>query len=636
MWGMRAFCCLISLVWLSNLVLAQSLSLETGQLWNRAVSHNLMADSTRVLLEMVIDQSRRESNDSILAEAHHLLGKHYFLIMQEHKAQSNFRASKQLFEKQQRWEKTGYALIQLGNCYLQSNLLDSAMMAYQEANQIYQDHDMPDNIWTTYIGLANVHHKANQLQNAFSFARKAVEESRRVPDRASKVIALNLILRLARENDSTALLVRYSDELFRHFSPMELDQEKMAHINYFVHIQDPSHRIHALKTAIDGLEGYQPSLELISSYNQLAQAYHESGNIPAAIQAWEYALSIERDSLKLIQFTPYMLRSLSDQYQLEGDHEKALAYFQRYSQIKDSLTQVYNQSRIDELQLQYETREKDAALANQQLVLSRRTAQRNWIIVITAVVLMVGIYALYVQRRHLQDQKTISSQREKIHQVEIEELNRQHEIQHLQTLVTAQEEERKRIALDLHDSLGGLLATLKIQARKLKDQGVVDPFIHVANEHVQLIDSLSAETRRIAHNMMPPALIRMGLSAAIEDLVQAIHQDKTLEVTFQNIDYNRSLKQDQEITLYRIVQELCSNVIRHAEAHHLLIQLSRHNGSATLVVEDDGKGFDAQSNSVGGLGFESIRSRVAYLDGDMEILTHPGEGTSITINVPVS
>jgi signal transduction histidine kinase len=133
--------------------------------------------------------------------------------------------------------------------------------------------------------------------------------------------------------------------------------------------------------------------------------------------------------------------------------------------------------------------------------------------------------------------------------------------------------------------------------------------------------------------MMPPALIHMGLSAAIEDLVDALQLDQHLMISFQNIDYDQALDRDKEITLYRIVQELCTNVVRHAEARHLLIQLSRFNGTASLVVEDDGKGFDVALQPHG-MGMDSVRTRVEYLQGLMEIWTKPGEGTSITINVP--
>ncbi len=201
-------------------------------------------------------------------------------------------------------------------------------------------------------------------------------------------------------------------------------------------------------------------------------------------------------------------------------------------------------------------------------------------------------------------------------------------------LISAQEQERKRIAQDLHDSLGGMLATLKLQASQVLDS-TRRPSEEDVKQYTLFLDSIGSEIRRISHNMMPFALIRMGLDTALEDLANSIQAQKKLQVSFQSIDYEDSLSKEKEITLYRIAQELCANTLKHAEASHLLIQLSRHNGSATLVVEDDGRGFESLTDETNGIGLESIRSRVLYLGGELEVMTGKGEGTSVTIHVPV-
>jgi signal transduction histidine kinase len=215
----------------------------------------------------------------------------------------------------------------------------------------------------------------------------------------------------------------------------------------------------------------------------------------------------------------------------------------------------------------------------------------------------------------------------------IEELQQTHDLKAMQTLVTAQEEERKRIAQDLHDGIGGMLASLRHQGDRVYHSSQSNDPKEISEYHRQM-DEISAELRRAALNMMPHALIRMGLSAALEDLAGVIQKREGIQVSYQSIDYENPLTQDKEITLYRVAQELCTNVVKHANAQHLLIQLSNHQDTATLVVEDDGIGFDMQSKSSFGIGMESIQSRVAYLNGDMEIYSKPGEGTSVTIQIP--
>jgi signal transduction histidine kinase len=333
--------------------------------------------------------------------------------------------------------------------------------------------------------------------------------------------------------------------------------------------------------------------------------------------------------LKIVHFTPVLLRALSTQYEQLGQYPKALEFYKKYESVKDSLVQENTKARTEELQLQFESRAKDQQITGQQQLVERLTTQRNLIIGLSVVLLLAGGYVMYIQRRYLKDQAIIALQKEALHQNEINQLKKQHEVANLQTLITTQEEERKRIAQDLHDSLGALLATLR---NKTYPSNNID--ISSTQDQLRLIDTVNAEVRRIAYNMMPPALIHMGLSAAIEDLVDALQQDQQLKISFQNIDYDQALDRDKEITLYRIVQELCTNVVRHAEARHLLIQLSRFNGTASLVVEDDGKGFD-RALQLHGMGMDSVQTRVEYLQGLMEIWTKPGEGTSITINVPV-
>jgi signal transduction histidine kinase len=614
----------------------QSQQTMLEDLWNRAKGYDLISDSARYYLQKVIALASPTQVKTIEAEALHLLGKHYHLHGHNELAIANHQRALPLFVSLQNWERAGYCHIQLGLNYDMLNLLDSAALMYQEAISIYQQHQLQKDLWTPYLGLCDLYSKIGNPEAAFRYARLAGDALKYAGDKPSKVITYNRILRLARDQDSLGVYAEFSDKLYRLYSPLELDEKTLQHFNFYVHIRDSEERIAALHSAIQRWEQLPPVLERVSCYNQLAQAELESGNSKAAIQHWEYAIHLEEDSLQTIHFTPYILQSLSQQYESAGRPDLALKAFKQYAAIKDSLTQIYTRNKVEELQLQFETQEKDNALAQQQLVLVRRTLQRNIIIGLTLLLISGGVYIFYVQRRHIRDQKIIADQQQVLHQREIAELKKEHEIENLQTLITAQEEERRRIAMELHDSLGGLLATLKLQTRKFNEVYASDAMQLATTQHAQLIDSLSAEARRIAHSMMPPALIKMGLSAAIEDLVQMIHQDRRLEVSFQNIDFEGTMAQDREITLYRIIQELCANVIRHAEAKHLLIQLSRHNGSATLVVEDDGKGFDLNTERKEGLGLESIRSRVHYLDGEMEMWSSPGEGTSVTIHFPMT
>jgi signal transduction histidine kinase len=160
--------------------------------------------------------------------------------------------------------------------------------------------------------------------------------------------------------------------------------------------------------------------------------------------------------------------------------------------------------------------------------------------------------------------------------------------------------------------------------------------VHEYRRSRGLLEETGNEIRRIAHNMMPHALMKMGLIPALEDLAGNIQSANGLRVSLKCIDITTQLSDEKEVVVYRIAQELCNNVIRHAEANKLLIQLSQHNGTLSLVVEDNGKGFADTPGLTYGLGIESVSSRVAFLNGSMDIDSSSEKGTSVTIEFPVN
>ena len=152
------------------------------------------------------------------------------------------------------------------------------------------------------------------------------------------------------------------------------------------------------------------------------------------------------------------------------------------------------------------------------------------------------------------------------------------------------------------------------------------------NNIIGQLDNSINELRRVSHNMMPEALIKYGLKEAIENYCESIDRSGELNVRLQTYGLERRMEQDTEIILYRIVQELLNNIIKHAEAKDVLIQLVRETGKFSLTVEDNGKGFDInRAREKGGAGLRNIQARAEYVNGIVDIRTSPGEGTSVTI-----
>ena len=201
-----------------------------------------------------------------------------------------------------------------------------------------------------------------------------------------------------------------------------------------------------------------------------------------------------------------------------------------------------------------------------------------------------------------------------------------------------EEKERTRLAKDLHDGLGGMLSGIKHSLNAMKGNLVMTPENHQAFERsMDMLDSSIREMRRVAHNMMPEALVKFGLDTALKDFCNDINQSGTLHINYQSIGLeNIEVEQTTSITIYRILQELVNNTMKHAAAKSAIVQVSKTDNAISITVEDDGKGFNTLVlEGTKGIGWSNIQSRVEYLKGKLDVQSATGKGTSVHIELNV-
>ncbi|MBT1705713.1 AAA family ATPase [Chryseosolibacter indicus] len=207
---------------------------------------------------------------------------------------------------------------------------------------------------------------------------------------------------------------------------------------------------------------------------------------------------------------------------------------------------------------------------------------------------------------------------------------------HLKAVVQAQDNERKRIASDLHDSLGSLLSSVRLRFNGLQhDFEVRIPEKATRyNDTLTLLDEAIAELRQVSHRMVPVSLSRFGLKSALETFVEQIQTSEQLEIDLQVLGYERKLCEDLEVAVYRICQELVQNVIKHAQATMLRIQVIQHDDCLNLIVEDNGIGIKKDSIFYG-LGLSTIQSKVNLFHGTFGMESQPGKGMQVLIDFPL-
>ena len=291
------------------------------------------------------------------------------------------------------------------------------------------------------------------------------------------------------------------------------------------------------------------------------------------------------------------------------------------------------QRNIAELEVKFDTEQKERKIAQQDLQIEKEARQKTQILIGLIAVGVLLIVSFVFFRNRLKYQRTIAIQKEAIQQQQIVELQQQNKLLALNSMIEGQEAERLRIAKDLHDSLGGLLSTVKAHFSAIQQEIEQLEKLNITEKTNSLIDEACIEVRRISHNMMPHALSISGLRGAVEDLADNL-KEEGFEATLEMKDLPE-LENTREVMIYRLLQEIISNIRKHAEAKTILIQVLPYENGINILVEDNGKGFDYDSAiQKGGLGLKSINSRVQFLDGEIDWNTKPGSGTSITIKIP--
>ena len=151
------------------------------------------------------------------------------------------------------------------------------------------------------------------------------------------------------------------------------------------------------------------------------------------------------------------------------------------------------------------------------------------------------------------------------------------------------------------------------------------------------LDSAISEMRRVAHNMMPEALLKFGLMETVQNFCESLNENKSLLVHFEHLSFDERLNNELEITTYRMIQELINNSLKHSGCKNIIVQLSKNQNILQLVVEDDGNGFEvAKLKDGSGMGYQNLNNRVAYLNGSINVKSEPGKGTSVLIEFPIT
>ncbi|MFB9841331.1 sensor histidine kinase [Mucilaginibacter ginsenosidivorans] len=217
-------------------------------------------------------------------------------------------------------------------------------------------------------------------------------------------------------------------------------------------------------------------------------------------------------------------------------------------------------------------------------------------------------------------------------QVALRRLEDERQQELLKAVIEAQETERKRLAEDLHDSVGQVLSAIKLKLHKL-DKLNEGQNAMLADTR-KLTDECIQEIRNIIHNVLPPVLTDFGLIDALQALCVKMNDNTPIQVAFTRKLGDERFGSEIELTLYRIAQELFGNAVKHSEASTIHVDLAKNGNTLVMSFRDNGKGFNIETVKHG-FGIKNLRSRVQLINGKIDIYSKPLSGTITTINIPL-
>ncbi len=324
--------------------------------------------------------------------------------------------------------------------------------------------------------------------------------------------------------------------------------------------------------------------------------------------------------------------SLSECSARGGNKEKAYDYLLKYKVLSEKLQTDEIERNILEMETKYQSERKDLEIAKNKAELRSKEEEarrKNSIIVAIAIIAVLVISLIFIFYRNQQTKQRARQAAELAAQKEMR----------TRSIVETEEKERIRIAKDLHDGVGQLLSAAKLNLSSLESKlSMKGTEQETAFKNaVDLLDESVKEVRAVSHNMMPNTLIKLGLASAVREFITKIQNTPDLKVNLEIVGMNERLEQEKESILYRVIQELISNIIKHAKATELTMQLIRHEKELSVVIEDNGRGFDVNKiNDFEGIGLKNIISRVEFINGSVHFDSAPGKGTTVLIDVPIT
>ncbi|HET9826788.1 MAG TPA: histidine kinase, partial [Chitinophagaceae bacterium] len=541
-----------------------------------------MAEKNMALLE------QKSADPSLIAQYTNFSGLCLMKLNQIKQALERFYSALKLAEKVNDYTAEARATVNIGWAMMELNQFEQAVVAFKNALKLIAEKNITSAyLGTVYSNLAASYGGLGQVDSALKYSRIAILEAHKSANwtvEANSYFILG-ITQIKQEKYNEAL------ESFMAAKPL---REKVG---------DPFY--------------------IVSDMAEMGNLYVKLNKPNEGISVCKAALKIATEN-KIDEKLPMIYSALAANYESAGDYKDAADIYKKISELKDSVYADASPKALAEMQTKYETEKKERQIQQQKFRIARQEFLTWGAVGLLVLAGLIG-YSQYKRYKFKQEARMKTA------------LMKQQQLA-AKAVLEAEENERQRIAKDLHDGIGQMMSAAKINLSAF-ESGIQfhDREQQLAlGKIIELVDDSCKEVRNVSHNMMPNALLKSSLASAIREFVDKLDQKK-LQVHLYTEGLDERVDSNIEPVLYRIIQECVNNVIKHADATSLDISLIKDKDGISGTVEDNGRGFDTtEMQKLNGMGLKNIITRIEYLSGTVEFDSTPGKGTLVALHVPLS
>ena len=519
----------------------------------------------------------------------------------------------------------------IGIVYQKKGQLKKALENQIEALKIYEN--LGSDLWIGYSlnNMAIIHQNLGNLDKALQYHQKALTYRIKMDDVYGEAGSYGNMANVYVKLHDTSLAIQYYDKALTIFRKID-DKESISAMlnnlgNIYIARGKESDALTLLEESLKIRENLGDKKGIASTLLRMGEAYTSMGSYKKASQALYRARRLARE-IDVVEEEMVSYLNLAKMYALQHQLDSAFKNMSLYIATKDS---VYNQrleEQIIDVQTRYETEKmgQDMNLLKSEKELTElRLKQKRMqnLLLILAIITIVGAAIFSFYRRKLKQKAAMDAAKIRYNE------------QKIRAVIESQEEEQRRIARELHDGVGQKLAGLKLNWSSLISGTEIKKVWPDYNNLTLLIDETAQEVRTISHQMLPKELEQFGLIPSIESLLEINFKNTGTNTSFSHMGVEERLPYTVELTIYRILQELVSNILKHAHASSIKVELLKRRDRILLIVEDDGIGMNLEKMKNGGIGVMNIESRVESVQGRVTFESEQEKGTFVTVNIPL-